>query len=112
VRVIGGLPADFAESPMPEATRAAIIGVFATAGARFIELGERAHYPRAAFFDTPDHLNEATQVAHSRVMAEGLVAILPPERAASRRSEHRCRCPRASVRARTRFGLGLFPDRQ
>jgi hypothetical protein len=84
VRVIGGLPADFAESPMPEATRAAIRGVFTTAGARFIDLGERAHYPRAAFFDTPDHLNEATQIVHSRVVAEGLAAILSPERAASR----------------------------
>jgi hypothetical protein len=84
VRVIGGLPADFAESPMPEATRAAISGVFTTARARFIDLGERAHYPRAAFFDTPDHLNEATQIAHSRLVAEGLVAILSPERAASR----------------------------
>jgi hypothetical protein len=46
VRVIGGLPADFAESPMPEATRAAISGVFTTAGARFIDLGARALSPR------------------------------------------------------------------
>jgi hypothetical protein len=84
VRVIGGLPADFAESPMPEATRAAIRDLFTAAGAHFIDFGERAHYPRSAFFDTPDHLNEAAQIAHSRLVAEGLVTILSPERTASR----------------------------
>jgi hypothetical protein len=84
VRVVGGLPADFADSPMPEATRVAIRDVFIRAGARFIDLGDRARYPRSAFFDTPDHLNEAAQIAHSRVVATELAAILVPARAASR----------------------------
>ena len=45
-------------------------------------LGDR--YPRSAFFDTPDHLNEAAQIAHSRVLAAALAVTLAPARAASR----------------------------
>lgn len=82
VRVVGGLPAGFADSPIPGATRAAIRAVFAEAGARFIDLGDR--YPRSAFFDTPDHLNEAAQIAHSRVLAAALAVTLAAARAASR----------------------------
>jgi hypothetical protein len=82
VRVIGGLPAGFADSPVPEATRAAIRVVFTEAGACFIDLRDR--YPRSAFFDTPDHLNEAEQIAHSRAVAAALAVTLAPARAASR----------------------------
>jgi hypothetical protein len=82
VRVVGGLPAGFADSPVPGATRAAIRAVFTEAGARFIDLADR--YPRSAFFDTPDHLNEAAQIAHSRAVAAALSATLAPARAASR----------------------------
>ena len=84
VRIVGGLPADFADSPMPEATRLAIRDVFTEAGARFIDLGDRARYPRSAFFDTPDHLNEAAQIAHSQVVAAELAVILARAQAASR----------------------------
>lgn len=82
VTVVGGLPAGFADSPIPEATRAAIRSVFVDAGGRFIDLGDR--YPRSAFFDTPDHLNEPAQIAHSRAVAAALAVTLAPERAASR----------------------------
>ncbi len=82
VRVVGGLPAGFADSPIPDLTRAAIRTVFIQEGARFIDLGDR--YPRSAFFDTPDHLNEAAQIAHSRVLAAALAVTLAPARAASR----------------------------
>jgi hypothetical protein len=94
VRVVGGLPAGFAESPIPDATRQAIRAVFVSEGACFIDLGDRARYPRSAFFDTPDHLNEIAQVAHSRTVAAALAVVLAPaismpstagpERAASR----------------------------
>jgi len=89
ILVVGGLPAGFAESPMPEATRLAIRAVFIDGGARFIDLGDRGRYPRSAFFDTPDHLNEAAQIAHSRAVAAELAGILAsstvaPARAASR----------------------------
>jgi hypothetical protein len=82
VRVVGGLPAGFADSPVPDATRAAIRAVFTGAGAGFIDLRDR--YPRSAFFDTPDHLNEAAQIVHSRAVAAALAVTLAPARAASR----------------------------
>ncbi len=82
VRVVGGLPAGFADSPIPTETRDAIRGVFVSAGAGFIDLDDR--YPRSAFFDTPDHLNEPAQIAHSKAVAAMLAITLAPARAASR----------------------------
>jgi hypothetical protein len=82
VRVVGGLPAGFADSPIPPATREAIRAVFISMGASFIDLADR--YPRSAFFDTPDHLNEPAQIVHSRAVAAALAATLAPARAASR----------------------------
>ena len=78
VRAMGGLPAGFADSPIPDDTRAAIRAVFTEAGARFLDPGDRARYPRTAFFDTPDHLNETAQIAHSRLIAAALAVILAP----------------------------------
>ena len=74
ILVVGGLPAGFADSPAPSATRIAIGAIFTGAGARFIDLGDR--YPRSAFFDTPDHLNEAAQIVHSRAVAAALAVVL------------------------------------
>lgn len=82
VIVVGGLPAGFARSPIPEATREAIRAVYASAGARFIDLHDR--YPLAAFFDTPDHLNEPAQIQHSQAVAAALEVTLAPAQAASR----------------------------
>lgn len=76
VRVVGGLPAGFAGSPVPEATVRAIQEVFTREDARFIDLGDRGRYPRSAFFDTPDHLNEVAQIDHSRVVASALAVVL------------------------------------
>jgi hypothetical protein len=76
VRAIGGLPAGFEGSPIPPEERGAIRAVFSGEGAGFIDLGDRGRYPRSAFFDTPDHLNEAAQIAHSRDVAAELAAAL------------------------------------
>ena len=84
VRVVGGLPAELADSPIPADATAAIRAIFTEGGARFIDLADRARYPRSAFFDTPDHLNEPAQIAHSRAIAAELAVILAPARAASR----------------------------
>ena len=84
VIVTGGLPASFADSPIPADTKAAIAPIFTARGARFIDLGPRAHYPRSAFFDTPDHLAEPAQIAHSRLIAAELALILAPAREARR----------------------------
>ena len=82
VRVVGGLPAGFDNSPVPDGARAAIHALYVESGARFLDL--RTRYPREAFFDTPDHLNEAAQIVHSRQVAAALAVILAPGQAASR----------------------------
>ena len=84
VRVVGGLPPGFDNSPAPAATRAEIAGIYAAAGAGFIDLGDQDRFPRADFFDTPDHLNEPAQIQRSRVIAAKLQAILAQAQAASR----------------------------
>lgn len=73
VQVIGGLPTEFADAPMPDATRAAIRAVYLRTGAGFIDLPGHSDYPRVAFFDTPDHLNQHWQIIHSIALARALV---------------------------------------
>ncbi|MDE2515549.1 MAG: hypothetical protein KGL12_05955, partial [Rhodospirillales bacterium] len=46
VRAIGGLPAGFADSPIPAATRAEIASVFRAHGAAFLVLPNHSLYPR------------------------------------------------------------------
>ncbi|HME21373.1 MAG TPA: hypothetical protein VKI44_08480 [Acetobacteraceae bacterium] len=70
VLVIGGLPTGFVDAPMPLATLQAIRSVYAGNGGDFLVLPNFSRYPRSAFFDTPEHLNETWQVAHSRLLAE------------------------------------------
>ncbi len=72
VRVIGGLPTEFADHPMPEATQEAIESVYLSNGADFIILPNFSRYPRSAFFDSAEHLNETWQAVHSRLLAEQL----------------------------------------
>ena len=76
VLAIGGWPTEFADSPMPDATRMAIRAVYAENGAAFLELPSRSLYPRSAFFDSPDHLSEPWQIAHSQAVARALTPIL------------------------------------
>ena len=83
VRTIGGLPTGFADSPIPPRTLAAIAALYARHGAGFLVLANRSRYKRADFFDTPDHLSEPCQIAHSALVARGLagmlgVAVRPP----------------------------------
>lgn len=72
IRVIGGLPTEFADAPMPDATRNAIRSIYLDSGGEFLALANLSRYPRSAFFDTAEHLNETWQVAHSRLLAEQL----------------------------------------
>ncbi len=83
VRTIGGLPTGFADSPIPSDTLAAIRAMFESHGALFLDPPNHARYPRHAFFDTADHLNEPAQIAHSRMIAEALRTILAPAIAAA-----------------------------
>jgi hypothetical protein len=70
VHVIGGLPTGFADAPMPEAQ--AIRSVYTENGGDFLVLPNFSRYPRSAFFDTAEHLNETWQAAHSKLLAEQL----------------------------------------
>ena len=72
VRVIGGLPTEFADHPMPVATQEAIQSVYRGNGADFIVLPNFSRYPRSAFFDSAEHLNETWQIVHSKLLAEQL----------------------------------------
>ncbi|HET7881269.1 MAG TPA: hypothetical protein VFL55_10315, partial [Acetobacteraceae bacterium] len=70
VQVIGGLPTGFDDVPMPELD--AMTSVYTENGGGFLVLPNFSRYPRSAFFDTAEHLNEAWQVEHSRLLAERL----------------------------------------
>lgn len=73
VDVIGGLPAEFADAPMPEATQDAIRTLYLSNGADFLELPNQSRYPRTAFFDTSEHLNETWQIENSKLLAQELL---------------------------------------
>ena len=57
---------------MPGATLSAIRSVYLSNGGEFLELPELSRYPRSAFFDTAEHLNETWQIIHSKLVANGL----------------------------------------
>jgi hypothetical protein len=76
VQVIGGLPAEFADSPMPDPTQDAIRALYLSNGADFLELPNHSRYPRLAFFDTAEHLNETWQIENSKLLADQLLLYL------------------------------------
>jgi hypothetical protein len=76
VIVIGGLPTGFDDLPQSDALVAAISAVYTDHGGRFLALPNRSRYPRADFFDSPDHLNETAQRAHSVEVAKALAEML------------------------------------
>jgi hypothetical protein len=75
VRAIGGLPTGFADLPIGDASLAAIRATYREHVAGFLELSNLSRYPRDAFFDTPDHLNEPAQIGHSVAVARGLLRL-------------------------------------
>jgi hypothetical protein len=82
VRVIGGLPTEFADQPMPDATMREIRSIYLANGGDFLELPNLSRYPRSAFFDTAEHLNETWQAVHSKLLAGQLRWRLAPIAAA------------------------------
>ncbi len=76
VTLIGGLSTGFADLKLPDETMRAIAAVYTAHGGQFIALPNRSRYPRADFFDTPEHLNETSQIAHSRLIAAALAVLL------------------------------------
>ena len=80
VVVIGGLSAGFSDAPLTPAALAAIAAVYTDNGGDFVTLANRSRYARDNFFDGPEHLHEAAQIAHARAVAQALTAYLPPPR--------------------------------
>jgi hypothetical protein len=76
VRVIGGLPTGFIDSPIDDASVAAIRAIYRGHGGSFLQLPNLSRYPRTAFFDTQDHLNEAAQIDHSTAVARALSRLM------------------------------------
>ncbi|HEX2939510.1 MAG TPA: hypothetical protein VHO91_00585 [Rhodopila sp.] len=75
VTVVGGLPTGFADSPIPDASLEAIRAIYRNNHAIFLALPNHSRYPRSAFFDTPDHLNEAAQIRHSISIGQALARL-------------------------------------
>jgi len=84
VRAIGGLPTGFADSPIADDSLAAIRSIYRDQGAGFLDLPNHSRYPRTAFFDTGDHLNEAAQISHSVTVAAALSRLTEQKHARSR----------------------------
>jgi hypothetical protein len=78
MRVIGGLPTEFADSPTPDATIQAIRNVYLANGGEFLGLPNLSRYPRTAFFDSAEHLNETWQIEHSKLLASQLRWLRAP----------------------------------
>jgi hypothetical protein len=76
VRVIGGWPAGFIDSPLSPDEVVAIHAVFLDNGGEFLETTDSGRYPRAAFFDSADHLMETSQISHSVAVARALQPIM------------------------------------
>ena len=78
VRVVGGLPTEFADSPMPVTTSQAIRELYLANGGEFLELPNLSRYPRTTFFDSVEHLNETWQIEHSKLLAAQLRWLRAP----------------------------------
>ena len=76
VIVIGGLPTGFSDVPLSDDLVRAIRDVYEANGGSFVSLPNRSRYPRDCFFDSPEHLNETCQIAHSAALASLLVGLL------------------------------------
>jgi hypothetical protein len=76
ITVIGGLPTEFSDTPISDPTIAAIRLLYLRNGGAFLQLPNSSRYPRSAFFDTAEHLNQPWQIIHSIAVAEGLARLL------------------------------------
>lgn len=76
VTAIGGLPVGFIDAPIPDDLLDAIRTVYTQNQASLLVLPNQGRYPRSAFFDSPEHLNEIAQIAHSLALAAALRPLL------------------------------------
>lgn len=76
VNVIGGLPTTFDDAPVPAELVENIGEFYIKSGHCFIALENRNQYPRDYFYDSPYHLSERYQIAHTRLLAPYFSRIL------------------------------------
>jgi hypothetical protein len=76
VRVVGGLPTVFQGVEISQELIDALAKRFRAAGGCFVVLDNKSRYSRASFYDTGYHLNEETQILHTRAVGRILVNIL------------------------------------
>jgi hypothetical protein len=76
VTVIGGLPTGFIATAPTASQVAQIRALYLTHGGAFAVLPNHSRYPRADFYDSPDHLAAPCQYRHSIAVAALLAEIL------------------------------------
>ena len=76
IRVIGALPTVFNDRPISDKVIAKIASLYQSQGQEFLLLPNRSQYDRHCFYDTDYHLNEASQIAHSELVAKYLQSWL------------------------------------
>jgi hypothetical protein len=76
VIIIGGLPVTFDDSKLPEEVIDFLRNFYRQHGHCFLVLPNKSLYPRSFFYDTAYHLNEASQIQHSRIIAPYLAQAL------------------------------------
>jgi hypothetical protein len=69
IRVIGTLPTVFNDRPISDKLIAKIASLYRSQGQEFLLLPNRSQYDRHCFYDTNYHLNEPSQIVHSRSIA-------------------------------------------
>lgn len=70
VIVIGGLPSIFSDINIPEQTLKSLERFYTSNNAFFERLDNNSQYARSCFYDTQDHLNEACQIVHSKLVSQ------------------------------------------
>jgi len=76
VHAIGGLPTEFAAIRLPAETLAATGALYRRNHAGFLMLPGESRYPHRDFYDSPDHLVQGCQIAHSIAVARALAKLL------------------------------------
>ena len=76
VAVIGLLPTVFDDVPVPQAIIDKLRLLFENEGQYFLSMPGNSQYARSHFYDTHYHLNEETQIEHSRTIAERLMPLM------------------------------------
>jgi hypothetical protein len=76
VLVVGGLPTGFSTAPPSLETVASIRALYIDHGGQFLMLPNLSRYPPADFYDSPDHLAQPCQFAHSIAIARRLGSLL------------------------------------